>query len=173
MKLLITGHGRHGKDTTCELLRDHFGLTFVSSSLFVAQRAVMPYLRRKGIVYDSLEACYADRHRDNEMRAIWYDAICEFNKHDRAKLGRELFAEHDIYAGLRNREEFRAMRLEKMWDASIWVDRSKHLPPEPETSMTIKPSDCDYILDNNGSLADLGVNIARLYISILTAPKKA
>jgi hypothetical protein len=30
-KLLVIGHGRHGKDTVCEMLRDHYGYTFESS----------------------------------------------------------------------------------------------------------------------------------------------
>ena len=172
MKLLITGHGRHGKDTTCALLRDHFGLTFVSSSCFVAERAVRPYLAERGFVYNTLEACYVDRHRNDAMRAMWFDAIVDFNRHDLARMGRELFATHDIYCGLRNIKELDAQRREGVFSTSIWVDRSKHLPPEPPTSMTIQPSDCDYILDNNGTLADLGVNVARMYLALLALPRK-
>lgn len=163
MKLLITGHGRHGKDTTCELFQRHFGMTFVSSSHFVAERAVVPYLAAKGIVYDTLDLCYADRANH---RKDWYDAIVAYNADDPARMGRELLSQYDIYCGLRNRVELEAMRQEGLFNLAIWVDRSHHLPPEPETSMTIRPEDCDMVLDNNGSLADLGVLVARLYISL-------
>ena len=36
-KLLVIGHGRHGKDTVCEILRDHYGYTFESSSQFCSK----------------------------------------------------------------------------------------------------------------------------------------
>lgn len=171
MKLLVTGHAGHGKDTVCQILVDHFGLSFVSSSYFVMKRAVMPYLEMtKGLYYDNDEACYADRVNN---RAAWYEAIRQFNRGDEARLGRELFMKHDIYCGLRSIEEFQAMKKEKLFDATIWVDASKRHPPEPETSMTIKPSDCDHILDNNGGLADLGVRLTRLYVTLLLTTQKA
>jgi translation elongation factor EF-1alpha len=36
-KLLVIGHGRHGKDTVCEMLRDDYGYTFESSSKFCSK----------------------------------------------------------------------------------------------------------------------------------------
>lgn len=160
MKLLVTGYAEHGKDTTCEILAESFGLRFVSSSYFCMERAVIPWLADRGIVYDTPEECYADR---GNHRAHWFDAIADYNKNDKARLGRELFELHDIYCGLRNFEEMSAMRQQGIFDFSIWVDRIQHVPPEPSSSMTIRPSDCDFVLDNNRTLLDLTVRAQDLY----------
>lgn len=169
MKLLVTGHTEHGKDTACEFLTEKFHLNFASSSYFVTEKAVRPYLADRGLIYPSLQECYADRVNH---RAKWYDAIVEYNTPDQARLGRELFTRMDIYCGLRSFEEFRAQRRERLFDFSIWVDRSFHLPHESEKSMKIRREDCDFVLDNNRGLEDLKDNVVRLY-DLLRVLKRA
>jgi len=164
MKLLVTGHARHGKDTVCGIIRDAFGLAFISSSYFVAEKAVRPYLAERGLVYTTLEECYADR---TNHRAEWHDAIHAYNTPDLARMGRELFAQYDMYCGLRNRQEFLAIKAEKLFDVSIWVDRIRHHPPEPHDSMQIRQDDCDLIIDNNTSLMGLKIRT----IDIITTTK--
>jgi len=73
-----------------------------------------------------------------------------------------LFAERDIYCGLRNRREFFAMQNEELFDYAIWVDRTDHLPTEDPSSMSIEQWMCDYTLDNNGTLDRLEKNVAIL-----------
>ena len=46
-KLLVIGHGRHGKDTVCEILRDHYGYTFESSSKFCSLQFIYNDLKDK------------------------------------------------------------------------------------------------------------------------------
>ena len=46
-KLLVIGHGRHGKDTVCEILRDEFGYTFESSSQFCSKLFIYDDLKNK------------------------------------------------------------------------------------------------------------------------------
>lgn len=159
MKLMVIGYATHGKDTVCNILRDLYDLTFVSSSFFVMERAVRPYLKKYGLNYNSAGDCYADRvnHRDK-----WFDAICAFNKNDPARLGRELFQQYDIYCGLRNVEEFRALKAEKAFDVCFWVDRCRHVGVEDKSSVTLNISHADYIIDNNGDLIDLKVNIMEI-----------
>src|SRR6185369_672766 len=41
-RIVLVGHGRHGKDTVAEMLRDEYGFSFCSSSLFCAERVMMP-----------------------------------------------------------------------------------------------------------------------------------
>lgn len=159
IKLLVLGHARHGKDTTCDLLRKLYGLTFVSSSFFVGEKAVRPWLERHGVVYYSMDDCYADRVNH---RAAWFDAISEYNRIDPAKLGRELFAQYDIYCGLRNVREFQALKAEHAFDCCLWVDRSHHAPVELTTSFNIGLNAADYIIDNNGTIEDLEVNILEI-----------
>ena len=60
-KLLVIGHGRHGKDTVCEILRDKYNYTFESSSKFCSTRFIYNQLKDK-YGYVNEEQCYADRH---------------------------------------------------------------------------------------------------------------
>lgn len=157
-KLLIIGHGRHGKDTVCEILRDKYGYSFESSSQFCSTLFIYNMLKDK-YGYANEEQCYNDRHNH---RAEWYDAICDYNVPDAARLGREIFRAHDIYCGLRNKREFFAMQNTGVFDYAIWVDRSLHLPPESKDSMSLEQWMADYTIDNNGSLKELEFNIDQL-----------
>ena len=162
-KLLVIGHGRHGKDTVCEILRDKYGFSFESSSQFCSKLFIFDMLKDKYGYYNE-EECYADRH---SHRAEWYDAICNYNVPDAAKLGREIFKAHDIYCGLRNKREFFAMKNTGVFDYAIWVDRSMHLPLESTDSMSLEQWMADYTIDNNGSLQDLEFNTTQLLSFIL------
>ena len=46
-KLLVIGHGRHGKDTVCEILRDKYGYSFESSSQFCSKLFIYEMLKKK------------------------------------------------------------------------------------------------------------------------------
>ena len=85
--------------------------------------------------------------------------IHDYCRDDLARLGRNLFAEHDIYCGLRNKREFFAMKNEEIFDYAIWVDRTDHLPTEDPSSMSIEQWMCDYTIDNNGDLKRLQRNV--------------
>ena len=82
LKLLVIGHGRHGKDTVCEILRDKYGYTFESSSKFCSKLFIYDNLKDK-YGYKDEEECYTDRHNH---RQEWYDAICDYNVPDRRKI---------------------------------------------------------------------------------------
>lgn len=151
MKLMVMGYGRHGKDTVCELLKEMYGFTFESSSLAAAEHAIYPVLRNL-IGYKTLEECYNDR---GNHRALWYELIKAFNHRDGARLARLVYHNHDIYCGIRNIEEFDAIKEAGLFHYAIWVDRSKVLPEETTNSCTVHPGLADYILDNNGDLDEL------------------
>jgi dephospho-CoA kinase len=157
-KLLVIGHGRHGKDTVCEMLRDEYGYTFESSSQFCSKLFIYNDLKEK-YGYANEEECYADRHNH---RAEWYNAICDYNVPDAATLGREMFDAYDIYCGLRNKREFFAMQNTGVFDYCIWVDRSDHLPSESKDSMSLEQWMADYTIDNNSDLMELGFNVRTL-----------
>ena len=161
-KILVLGHARHGKDTVGKLLRDEYGLDFVSSSMFCAEHVVLPAMT--GWIpgqraYDTVQECYDDRVNH---RAKWYELIRDFNRPDATALGRAIFEEHDIYCGLRSRAEFHALRNADLFDVAIWVDRSERLPPEDRSSCTVEPWMADFVLDNNGTLEDLKSNLRQL-----------
>ena len=70
-KLLIIGHGRHGKDTVSEILCNDFKLSFISSSMFACKKFIYDELKDK-YEYKSFEECYDDRHNhDNIMKGTW------------------------------------------------------------------------------------------------------
>lgn len=163
LKLMIFGYARHGKDTAAKVLCDTYGLTSCASSAFATFRVMMPYFESKGIKYASADEAYADRVNH---RAEWFDQIKAYNTPDGAKLGRDLFAQYDIYTGVRNVIEFEAIKAAGLFNYSIWVDRSKLLPPEPVTSNTMSPEMADYIVDNNGTLSQLETNMRNLFLDL-------
>jgi len=148
LKLLIIGHARHGKDTVCEMLTDLLNLKFKSSSDFVNEKAVFPVLS-KLYGYETLEECYEDRVNH---RPEWFNLLRAYNGEDPVRLGRELFNEYDVYCGLRNREEYQAMKRAGLFDLVIWVDASERLPLETSDSMELTMSDADIVIDNNADL---------------------
>lgn len=166
-RILVMGYARHGKDTVCEMLREEFGLRFSSSSMFLAEHVVWPAMQEQNAQwfagkhsadagppfpkYFSAAACFEDRANH---RAFWYDAITDFNREDPARLAKAIFEEHDVYAGIRNKREFHGVKNAGLFDFSIWVDRSDHLPPEDRSSCTVEPWMADFVLDNNGSLEE-------------------
>jgi|HubBroStandDraft_2_1064218.scaffolds.fasta_scaffold28059_1 hypothetical protein len=163
MKLMIFGYARHGKDTASELFTKNFGLTSMSSSRFSTERIMIPYFEKKGVFYDSAEACYEDRVNRREE---WFRQTRAYNDTDLALLGRQLYSQYDIYTGCRSREEFYAMLAEGLFDYSIWVDRSKHLGVESSASSEMLPDMADFILDNNGTLEELEERVCGLYVTM-------
>lgn len=154
MKILIIGHGRHGKDTVREILESDHGMTGVSSSEFAAQKAVYPLMRE---MYRDWRECYEDRANHREL---WFHAIAAYNLLPGPSLAEQILAGHDIYTGMRSRAEFR--KSEYLFDLIVWVDRSRVLPPEPDGSMELRAVDADVIIDNNGSLDNLKRHVDQL-----------
>lgn len=146
MKFLIIGHARHGKDTAAEHLRDAHGISFRSSSLFLAETVVRPELERQGIAYPSLETCYADRVNH---RALWRQIIEDYNADDAARLAKAILAVSDCYVGMRTARELWASQT--LFDVIFWIDASgRGLPPEGEDSMTITFDPAWMVRINNG-----------------------
>ena len=161
-KLMVCGYGRHGKDSVCEMMEPW---KFVSSSMFVAEAAVYPWLKTM-YNYESLEQCYADRHNH---RAEWHRLISAYNNKDLPRLARELYEEYDIYCGLRCALEFAAAQDEGLFVLSIWVDASERLPPEDTNSCTITKRMCDIVIENNETLEQLEKKVNRLKTCLLGA----
>jgi len=150
-KLAIIGYGRHGKDTVCDYLAEKYDYSFVSSSFFCAETVILPVLKEI-YGYKDVHDCYADRHNH---RSEWFDLIAEYNKEDESRLCKEILEKHDIYCGLRRKEELQATIDKKLCDFIIWVDASSRLPKESEASCTVTPEMADFIINNNGSLEEL------------------
>lgn len=163
-KILVMGYARHGKDTAAEMLGRHRNLKFTSSSMFCAEHVIMPRFALKGFTYDSVADCFEDRVNH---RGEWYQAIRDFNRPDASALGRAIFVEHDIYCGIRSKAEFNALKNTGVFDVAIWIDRSDHLDTEARQSCTVEPWMADFVVDNNGTLADLEFNLRQLMDEVL------
>jgi hypothetical protein len=151
MKILILGHGRHGKDTLAEMLRDAVGLKFRSSSEAAAEKAVYPSLKDK-YGYQTLEECYADRANHREE---WRQLITDYNTPDKGKLCREILETSDCYVGMRCPLEYAATR--DLFDVIFWVDAMRRAPPDP--SMGIALNWEMSLIDNGGTLAQLQAKV--------------
>jgi hypothetical protein len=152
-KLLVIGHARHGKDTVCELLRDYYGYSFVSSSEFVGRECIWDLMKP---FYSSFEEMYEDR---SNHRELWANLISYYNMNDKSRTASGMLAQgKDIYCGMRRRDEYEAAA--QLFDHVIWVDRSDYLPPEPKSSMELDELDANITIDNNGSLQDLAVQVS-------------
>lgn len=147
-KLMIMGYAEHGKDTICHLLHEIFGLTSISSSYMALDLFMFDKLKDQ-YGYQTKEECYADRY---DKRDIWYEDIKAYNTPDGCRLARDLYAQYNIYNGVRNIEEFIAIKEAKLFDYAIWVDAIQRKPAEPLSSCSVEPKDADIILSNNGPL---------------------
>lgn len=166
MKYVVTGHKEHGKDTLCELLETQ-GFTWIGSSWYACQKFIYPEMRLR-LDYGSADQCYQDR--DNH-RKLWFDRIVDYNTPDLARMGREMFENHDIYCGLRNIDELNALRDAHLVDLTIWVDAGQRKEKESSDSLTISPDDCDITITNNGTKQDLFFKAMKLAFLLRYAEK--
>ncbi len=151
LKILVIGHGRHGKDSVGEILRDKYGFDFISSSFFCLDH-VRGCLEDIGIHYPKSWDCFVDRVNH---RAFWYNSIIEYNTPDKTKLSKDMIKEgYNLYVGMRDLEEYNACKEANVFDVVLWVDRSDHCARESADSMELNESHADVIIDNNGDLKD-------------------
>ena len=157
-KLLLVGAARWGKDTLAEILHEHYGLKFISSSQACADIFIYDELKDK-YGYQTPEECFNDRvnHRQE-----WYELICEYNKDDKARLAKEILKYNNTYVGMRDSAEIKECLRQGLFDLVIWVDASKRLPPENSNSFNITTSDADIVIENNGTYEEFKEKALRL-----------
>lgn len=161
MVVAVLGHGRSGKDTVAEWLRDAAKLRFEKSTAMFAADIVFGQLKAE-LGYETSEECFADR---GNHRGRWDTIIADFNGPDRLGLYREMLKTHDILCGIRRIEELKAVLEYRPDTTTIWVEASKRRPPD--ATCTICSDDCDFLVDNNGDLADLYIRLTHLLPAIL------
>lgn len=152
MSVIVLGHGRHGKDTVGEILRDEFGLRFESSSWNSAEHVIFPVLSVT-MGYTNVKECFDDRHNH---RSVWRALITQFNLKDPTTLTRKILRDNDAYIGMRCPREYKAS--EHLFDIKFYVDASERHPLEPSMGIDYNPKTM-FRIDNNGGLDDLRKNV--------------
>jgi hypothetical protein len=117
IKVLIVGHGRHGKDTLANILNEEFGFKFRGSSQVAASEVVYPLMSN---FYSSPEEAFERRH---ENRELWRALISDFNRDDLTKLSRLVCAQGYGYTGLRDKGEVYECISQGVFTHVIWVER--------------------------------------------------
>ena len=164
MKLMIMGYKRHGKDTMCEYLRDKYGITFASSSEFACELFLFDKIKDQ-FGYKTPKEAFDDR---GNHRQLWYEEIKAFNvEHGLDALGKLIYENNDAYCGIRDDEEFYALKEAKAFELAVWVDASKRLPPEEGASNKLSKEDADVIIDNNGTEKELFQALDRFYHRVI------
>lgn len=158
MKILILGHGRHGKDTFAELMSKHAGLTFISSSYACAEvlKPVLDLVGQDGPI--SPEEHYARRHKDREL---WKRLICLYNAADPSALARLIVSKCDMYVGMRSAREYEASK--HLFDHIYWVDASGRVDYKDPTIEIEFDETCMTLVDNNGALSDLEKKVFEMF----------
>ena len=152
MKVLILGHGDHGKGTAAGMITDLFGLSAISSSLASLDRVVYPAIKEK-YGYETREECYADRHT---KRLEWKELITSYNTPDKGRLCREILAEFDCYDGMRCHLEFAATK--HLFNKILWIDASQRRPSDPSLSIEYDRGAMTMV-DNNGEEGEMFANL--------------
>ena len=162
-KILIVGHGRHGKDTVAEYICKHTNYKAIASSLAAAEIFIFDVLKDK-YNYKSFEECFEDR---SNHRSEWYDLICDYNKNDKSRLAKDIMKTNDIYTGMRDDSEIEECLKNNIFDYVIGVYDPRK-PLEPLTSFNIdifKVS--DIIICNNKGLEELEENVKLVLNGVL------
>jgi len=166
MKLIVFGYKRHGKDTACKYLQRRYDLKYTASSAYACDTFLYDQLKGR-FGYKSKRQCFEDRVNHSQL---WYEAIREYNANDRARMGREIFSVHSVYCGIRDREEFEALRAAGLFDLAVWIDASDRLPPEDTDSMNVTIDDADVVISNNHGLLDLYRSLDAFVEGLALAP---
>jgi len=157
-RLLIIGHGRHGKDTLAEIFARDYGMTFKASSMAASEIFIYDVLKDK-YGYRTPKQCFADR---GKHRKEWYDLICLYNEHDKARLAKGIMTTSNCYVGMRDKPEIDECLRQGVFDLVIWVDASNRLPKEPKDSFNITTKSADILISNNGTLEEFEEKAKRL-----------
>lgn len=153
--LCFVGHGRAGKDTAGEYLRDRYGLRFVGSSswamrFYVAEKLGIPV----GEAWDS-------RH---ERRLEWKKILDDFREaHGHAACIRCVLRENDVVVGLRDFKELVAGRAAGLLDLIVWIENPR-VYADPTVQFT--QSDCDITVLNDASYEAFYARLDRLATAI-------
>ena len=147
-KILIVGHGRHGKDTLAQIINLELEHKFRGSSEVAAREVIYPVMSN---FYSSPEDAFERRH-DN--RELWRALISDFNREDPTKLACLVCEGGYGYVGLRDKTEVISAVKQGFFTHVIWVKRPDL--EENDTTMMFTLEDLEK-LQEKGFLRNLAV----------------
>lgn len=146
MKLLVIGHGEHGKDTACKIINRLTGLKFISSSeVAVNVGEIWEVISAARPEYDGNRyLAYSMRRED---RLLWGNTIRLYNTPDKTALCKRILLDNDIYNGMRCDEEYLACK--KLFNAVLWVDATIRVSKnDPSMKIPFNPREMIFINNN-------------------------
>ena len=160
-KIAILGYSGAGKDTMAELLRDWYGYAYTQATKFILENFLWSEFSLHS-KYNTFEEAYEDRIN---CRQLWYDMICEINKKDPATIANTVYAESDIYCGIRSWKELEAAY--DTIDRIYWINCGERISVESGSNeihadllyKDVKWRDKLVILQNHESIMKFKVNI--------------
>ena len=160
-KIAILGYSDAGKDTMAEILRDWYGYKYTQATRFILEKFLWGQFSLYG-KYETFDEAYEDRIN---CRQLWYDMICEINKENPATIANAIYAESDIYCGIRSCKELEAAY--DTIDRIYWINCGERIPIESGSNdihADLLYKDAKWrnklvILQNHESLMKFKVNI--------------
>lgn len=122
MKILILGHGGHGKDEVAQILSRCHGLRFMSSSVLafeVIKHELQLALANEGFFVSSTTELWNTKFSHREL---WRKLIKNYNTPNLDRLTKQILFEFecDIYIGMRDADEYEASKHH--FDRILYVD---------------------------------------------------
>jgi hypothetical protein len=146
MKILIIGHGQHGKDTLAEMLIPKYQLKFKSATMYACEHIIYPLI---GSNYNSMQECYDDRIN---CRELWKELITAYNTPIKSNLVKNVLEYSDIYVGLRDIQEYEECVEQELFDIVIGI----YNPTIPlDNTFNIPLEVADILILNNRDITHL------------------
>lgn len=142
--ILIVGPGKSGKDLVADWLAANTRLTRGPGTSGI----IAPYIADEdGITFTE---AMAKRREERDRWVAKGDELIELHN-DPAFLVRECLKVGRIVVGCRRREEVRQVRLERLVDLVLWIER----PGCDDSTMGFGPEMADTIIENNRTIEKL------------------
>lgn len=152
-KILLLGHGGHGKTTVANLLNELYNYRCASSSE-IAFHYIYPALAEAN-GYKTMDEAKRDKANN---RMLWKELISLLNTSDKTTLAQLIINNNDVYDGMRAIDEYRVSK--KLFDVIIWVDASRRVGDD--LSMEIKFDKNEMLYLNNNCSENVLVDRLKL-----------
>jgi hypothetical protein len=173
--IFICGYGGAGKDALAGMIEATFGLSVGSSSFAARETVWQDYLTddiRNQAAYDwsgladkgelNADSFYSYRRTH---RRFWHDRMHAMNLAGPGEIGLYYSMINangaDIITGVRRPDELVKLREQNLIHFSVWVARPGYV--ESGDSCPLTAQDCDYIIQNDGTLAGLDEKVQSVW----------